>query len=790
MTGAAEHPLRGLAPLAAHRQWVVVVLKPKPSGGTDKLPFQPSCNAASVSDPATWVDYETVARTAAVWGGGVGFVLTEADAFVVIDLDDALQPDGTWSRVALDICAALPGAVVEVSQSGRGLHVWARRAAVPPHACKATVDGQRLECYSSGRFIMLGSNASGTLAEDCPAIDDVIARYFPPRVAAAPGALADDGPRVDWRGPADDDELLRRAMQSKSQAGVFGNAVTFAELWNADADALGRRWPAPGRPYDASSADAALAAHLAFFTGCDAPRIERLMRRSALVREKWDRADYLPRTAANACGQQREVYRGGQTAAEWQPMSPEAIQASRDFGISDPLSATKLFVRARYEHSEGALLRSWQGSFYRWRDAHWRELAEVDVKADIYDFLDRQPGSDYRPDQTRVNKVLDALRHALSVHLDSTLMPPCWISGAPLAPAAEIVACANGLLHLPSRSLISATPRFFNLNAVPFNYDARAAAPVQWLQFLATIWPNDPEAIATLQQMFGYLLTPDTSQQKIFLVIGPKRSGKGTIARVLTEMLGPDNVAGPTLASMASTFGLQPLIGTLAAIISDARLSGRTDQKEVAENLLRISGEDRIEIGRKFLPSLTMRLGTRFVLLTNELPRIADASGAMASRFVILTMNESFLGREDPGLTTRLLTELPGVLAWAVDGWHRLKARGYFVEPKSSAGAAQELADLGSPIGAFVRDECERASAAEMVVEDLFRAWTTWCARQGIGHCGSLQTFGRDLRAAFPAIEQARPRVGGDRVRVYRGIRLRSGPQWSAVHPIAAPTRP
>lgn len=785
--GAADHPLGPLAPLAAHNQFVVALR-------ATKAPLNPrTAMPANSHDSANWCSYGEAARTVATWGPdhfGVGFVLTAADDVGVIDIDDALLPDGTWKPHALDICRRMPGAVVELSQSGRGLHVWFRSPAMPEHSKKNTA--LRIECYSEARYILLGSSSAGTLASECPGALDVIAEYFPPRGALA--TISEDDPVPEWKGPQDDGELIHRALKSRSARSAFGGGASFADLWHRNVEALARAYPpdeSSSDPFDESSADMALACLLAFWTGRSVARVARLMRQSALVREKWDEnAKYLVETTIKkACAQQRDVYRGREATTVWQPQGSEAIQEARDFGITDPLSAVKRFVAERYAHAEGSLLRTWQGSSYRWRDARWLEVSEADVKADLYDFLDRQPGSDHRPDQSRVNKMLDALRHAPRVHLDSQLMPPCWITGAPIAPAGEIVACANGMLHLPSRSLIAPTPRFFNMAAVPFAYNPQAPAPGQWLRFLATVWPDDPEAIATLQELFGYLLTPDTSQQKIFLIVGPKRSGKGTIARVLTEMLGAENVAGPTLASMATPFGLQPLVGTLAAIISDARLSGRTDQKEVAENLLRISGEDRIEIGRKFLPSLTMRLATRFVLLTNELPRIADASGAMASRFVILTMRESFIGREDPGLTARLLTELPGVLAWAVDGWHRLTGRGYFVEPKSSAGAAQELADLGSPISAFVRDECECAPEAEIEMGAMFTQWRDWCVRQGLAHSGSAQTFGRDLRAAFPSITQARPRAGGERVRVYRGVRMR-GPRGPQTAPLLSHTAP
>jgi putative DNA primase/helicase len=64
------------------------------------------------------------------------------------------------------------------------------------------------------------------------------------------------------------------------------------------------------------------------------------------------------------------------------------------------------------------------------------------------------------------------------------------------------------------------------------------------------------------------------------------------------------------------------------------------------------------------------------MFLTNELPRFSDSSGALAGRFVILRMTESFYGKEDTGLTQRLLAELPGILNWAIEGWHRLRERG------------------------------------------------------------------------------------------------------------------
>jgi putative DNA primase/helicase len=93
---------------------------------------------------------------------------------------------------------------------------------------------------------------------------------------------------------------------------------------------------------------------------------------------------------------------------------------------------------------------------------------------------------------------------------------------------------------------------------VPFEYEPTAPEPVRWLQFLNQLWPDDPESINALQEFFGYVLSGRTDLHKIMLLIGPTRSGKGTIARVLAALLGKGNVAGSTLASLRPTSGSHP----------------------------------------------------------------------------------------------------------------------------------------------------------------------------------------------------------------------------------------
>jgi putative DNA primase/helicase len=216
------------------------------------------------------------------------------------------------------------------------------------------------------------------------------------------------------------------------------------------------------------------------------------------------------------------------------------------------------------------------------------------------------------PQKVTTHLVTDTL-HALASEaiLSHTVVAPSWLSDLPGPPPAELLVCRNGIAHLPTCKVLQHTPRFFSMNALDYDFHQSAPRPDGWLEFLAQLWPDDePGAVETLQEWFGYLLTPDTSQQKMLMLVGPKRAGKGVIARILRGLVGVENTAGPTLASLATNFGLWPLIGKSVAIISDARLGHRADNAVVTERLLSISGEDAQTIDRKHLAPMTTKLST------------------------------------------------------------------------------------------------------------------------------------------------------------------------------------
>lgn len=425
-------------------------------------------------------------------------------------------------------------------------------------------------------------------------------------------------------------------------------------------------------------------------------------------------------------------------------------------------------------------LRWYRGRFVAWAKQRYIDMPTHDIRCDLIRHLSERF---FNLGTGKTNDVMDHLRSVCL--LPMTVEQPTWLDSPPLDwRPDQVLSARNGLVNLMDLAdgkcqVIPPTPRFFSTIALDYDILPDAPAPKEWLKFLGQLWPDDQDSIQLLQEWFGYCLTQDTSQQKILMLVGPKRSGKGTIARVLRELLGKGNVCGPTLASFGTNFGLAPLLGKTLAIISDARLGSKTDSAAVVERLLSISGEDALTVDRKYHDQETLKLNARLMILTNELPRLGDSSGALAGRIVLIQMRNSFYGKEDPRLTTRLLPELPGILLWAIRGWRRLRDRGHFVDPPSGSETKKDMEDLASPIGMFIRERCVIKAGLSTHIDDLFGEWCNWCKANGYEKPGIKSVFARNLKAAEPDLHGTRPRCDDDdgkqnRGTVYEGIAIRS----------------
>jgi len=486
--------------------------------------------------------------------------------------------------------------------------------------------------------------------------------------------------------------------------------------------------------------------------------------------------------------------------------APSAVEApSPNEADDDPHRLARIYLK-RVDHPDGLTLRFWREEWHRWDRTAYRVAPDKEVRGELtgsikaeFDRINLNELLNHdgkklpprvKPVTTKlVGNVLNALSDLALLRARDCPAAPAWLCKSPPWPASEILPTRNTLVHLPGlvegrkRFTTAPTPAFFCPYSLDFDFDPAAPSPTRWLAFLNELWPDDPQSIGLLQEWFGYLLTSDTSQQKMLMVIGPKRSGKGTIARVLRALIGPENVASPTLSKLANPFGLASLIGKTAAVIADARLSGRADQAVIVERLLSITGEDSQSIDRKHRDDWEGKLSVRFLLISNELPKLTDAAAALPSRMLILRLTQSFLGHEDTELLAKLLPELPGILLWGAKGWGRLRARGRFEQPESARELAEEMEALSSPINVFLRDRCEVGDGLEVETGELFKAWREWCEANGRDKPGTQQNFGRDLRTAVPRLK-TKPTRRTDpeskvafQLRLYCGVALRVRPE-------------
>jgi putative DNA primase/helicase len=169
-----------------------------------------------------------------------------------------------------------------------------------------------------------------------------------------------------------------------------------------------------------------------------------------------------------------------------------------------PMAVARLFI----DHKIGGMftLRHWRGAWWCWRTSHWAEIDSRAVRSWLYAYtenafyIENEDLVNWSPNRYKITDLADALSAVCILQAD--IDQPTWLDNRS---AGTIVATANGLLDIKDRKLLPHSPQFFNQTSVPFSYNPSAPQPLQWLNFLAELWPNEQEAIDALGEWFGWL---------------------------------------------------------------------------------------------------------------------------------------------------------------------------------------------------------------------------------------------------------------------------------------------
>ncbi|HQR43578.1 MAG TPA: hypothetical protein PLX97_12870, partial [Gemmatales bacterium] len=228
------------------------------------------------------------------------------------------------------------------------------------------------------------------------------------------------------------------------------------------------------------------------------------------------------------------------------------------------LSTAKGFLQTNYMRENDPLLIHFAGDWYRWAGNRYQVVDEITLQDQMLQYLhdalveSNKPGIAPFPFPANPRNAAAGLQTLRGiVHLSDISQQPSWLdANHAIHPANELLAFKSHLYHIPSSQILSPTPRLFNTHALDIELDEIDQVPVKWLEFLSQVFPDSLGSVALLQEWFGYCLTPDTSLQKMLLMCGPPRSGKGTIARVLEQLIGKQYTASPSVDSFTHIFGL------------------------------------------------------------------------------------------------------------------------------------------------------------------------------------------------------------------------------------------
>ena len=367
------------------------------------------------------------------------------------------------------------------------------------------------------------------------------------------------------------------------------------------------------------------------------------------------------------------------------------------------------------QHHPNSSLIKCDGEFYAYTGRCWENVPA--------DTLKHQVAVSMAPARLQVSRIKSCFEMISAIS-------PVHQGGMQRAPKHKII-FNNGVLDVTTGVLSAHSPEYLTTNLLPYDYNPGATCG-EWLAFLHNTLAGDQERIALLQEWVGYLLTNDYRHHKVMLLLGPKRCGKGTIGRVIQQIVGEANFSGGSLSAFATDSFIDSLRAKPVLFIGDAeKRIAPAKVNQVIERIKSISGNDSVAFDRKFLSGLSETLPTRFTIAANSVPNLFDDSGALASRLLVLPFTRSFLGFEDLALADRLLAELPGIASWALEGLRRLNQTGRFTTSIMGQAETQYIREAYSPLARFLAEACALEPSARCTSADLHTAYRAWCLNEG-----------------------------------------------------------
>lgn len=297
--------------------------------------------------------------------------------------------------------------------------------------------------------------------------------------------------------------------------------------------------------------------------------------------------------------------------------------------------------------------------------------------------------------------------------------------------------CANSVVDLRTGELTAHAPDQRFTYCLPVAYDPEAD-PSAWVEFLKSAISNDEQVLAFLQMAVGYSLTGHISEEILFYVHGPARSGKGTFTETLLATLGHEPLATEadfetfTAKRYGDTqnFDLAPLKPCRFVAASESS----RDNSLNAAKIKQLTGGNRIRCAFKRKDHFTYRPQFKIWLSSNHKANVDVDDDAAWGRLRVISFPNSHLGTEDKTLKTKMLApaNLAGVLAWAIAGsklWYA--AESGLKTPEAVTKETTQHRDQLDDVQLHMTDRAVIGEELFVVSSDYYQDYHNWCIENG-----------------------------------------------------------
>jgi P4 family phage/plasmid primase-like protien len=394
------------------------------------------------------------------------------------------------------------------------------------------------------------------------------------------------------------------------------------------------------------------------------------------------------------------------------------------------------------------------GEYWRYGTGRWREISAAEVGKVAAVALG---------EQMQTSRIENAVK---GLSFFNNMEETGWTAG--VESIGNLVNVANGMLDIEQFQLVPHRADFYLRTQVSTAFDPYAECPL-WVKAVQEIFEGVAAKILVLQEFMGYLLMPTCRYEKCAFFFGTGSNGKSTVLDIMTWLLGEDNVSALSLESMSRQFPLVSLRGKMLNSATEVD----TKDKAGTENLKKIISGDLLSSDTKFGKEITFRTFCKCIFAMNTPPTITDKAYGFVRKILVLNFNRRFAEHErDKYLKDKLREqELPGILNWAVEGARRLIKQGRFTDDQVLRDDAADFMAKMNNILAFVMDRCILHPKVHQESNELFADYKEWADAKLYRKVGQGK-FGDQLES-LDGVKKERPRIGGARPTVFRGIGLR-----------------